>query len=49
MKQTAKQIGIEELAEGDLVHIDDEQIRTDIATVLEVYRWNFGLANYVRD
>lgn len=49
MKQTAKQIGVEELAEGDLIHIDDEQIRTDVATVLEVYRWNFGLANYVKD
>lgn len=49
LKQIAKQIGIEELAEGDLVHIDDEKIREDVATVLEVYRWNFGLANYIRD
>lgn len=49
LKQIAKQIGIEELAEGDLVHIDEEQIREDVATVLEVYRWSFGLANYIRD
>lgn len=49
LKQIAKQIGIEELAEGDLVHIDEEQIRDDVATVLEVYRWNFGLCNYIRD
>lgn len=49
LKKIAKEIGIEELAEGDLVHIDDENIREDVATVLEVYRWNFGLANYVRD
>lgn len=49
LKRIAKQIGIEELAEGDLVHIDDEQIREDVATVIEVYRWNFGLANYIRE
>ena len=49
LKVIAKQINIAEVAEGDLVHIDDEQIREDVATVLEVYRWNFGLANYVKD
>ncbi len=49
LKVIAKQIGIEELAEGDLVHIDEEKIREDVATVLEVYRWNFGLANYVKE
>ena len=49
LKQIAKEIGLQEVAEGDLVHIDDEVIRMDVATVLEVYRWNFGIANYVRD
>lgn len=49
LKQIAKQIGIEELAEGDLIHIDDEKVREDVATVLEVYRWNFGFANYIKD
>lgn len=49
LKKIAKEIGIEEIAEGDLVHIDDESIREDVATVLEIYRWNFGLANYFRD
>jgi plasmid rolling circle replication initiator protein Rep len=49
LKKIAKEIGIEELAEGDLVHIDDENIREDVATVLEIYRWNFGLANYIKD
>ena len=49
LKVIAKQIGAEKPDEGDLVHIDDEAIRTDVATILEVYRWNFGLANYVKD
>jgi len=49
LKQIAKQIGIKEIAVGDLVHIDEEKIREDVAMVLEVYRWNFGLVNYIRD
>lgn len=48
LKKIAKEIGIEEIAAGDLVHVDGETIREDIATVLEVYRWNFGLANYIK-
>lgn len=49
LKQIAKQIGIEEVAEGDLIHIDDEKIRDDIATALVLYRWNFGLSNYIKE
>lgn len=49
LKQVAKEMGIEELAEGSLVHVDDEKVREDVATVLEVYRWSFGLINYIRD
>lgn len=49
MKIAAKEIGLEQVGEGDLVHIDEEKIRTDVATMIEVYRWNFGVANYVRE
>ena len=49
LKKIAKELGITKLAEGSLVNIDEEKIREDIATVLEVYRWNFGLANYMKD
>lgn len=49
LKVIARQIGAENPDEGDLVHIDGETVREDVATVLEVYRWNFGLANYVKD
>ena len=49
LKKIAKKIGIEELAEGDLIHIDDDKIRDDVAKVLTVYRWNFGLANYYKE
>jgi len=49
LKQIAKELDIENLDDGDLVNINDEAFREDVATVLEVYRWNFGLANYVKD
>ena len=49
LKKIAKQIGIEELAEGNLIHIDDDKIRDDVANALVVYRWNFGLANYFKE
>lgn len=49
LKDVAKQLGAEKPDEGDLIHIDGEQIRGDVATMLEVYRWNFGLVNYIRD
>jgi plasmid rolling circle replication initiator protein Rep len=49
LKQIAKELDVEEPDKGDLIHIDDEKFREDIATVLEIYRWNFGFANYVKD
>jgi hypothetical protein len=39
----------DQLDPEDLVHVGEETIREDVAIVLEVYRWNFGFANYVRD
>ena len=49
LKQIAKELDTEEPDKGNLIHIDEESFREDIATVLEIYRWNFGLADYVRD
>jgi plasmid rolling circle replication initiator protein Rep len=34
--------------EGDLAHISDDTIRSDLATVLKVYFWHSGVANYAR-
>jgi len=48
MKDIAKRLGAEKPDEGNLVHIDGEQIRGDVATMLEVYHWNFGIGDYVR-
>lgn len=48
LKDIAKQMGAESPDEGDLIHVDDDAIRGDVATMLEVYHWNFGIADYVR-
>jgi plasmid rolling circle replication initiator protein Rep len=50
LKEIAKELNIntQNPDDGDLVHIDDDAIREDIATVMEVYKWNFGAANYIK-
>lgn len=49
MKEIAKQLGIEDkdVGEGDLIHEDGEELRPDIDYILQVYRWNIGLSNYL--
>ncbi len=48
LKSIARRLGAESPDSGDLVHIDGSVIRVDVAHVLEVYRWSFGAANYLR-
>jgi len=50
LKEVAKDLNVntKNPDSGDLVHIDDDSIREDIATVVEVYKWNFGAANYFK-
>lgn len=48
MKAIAKELELGEVGEGDLIHINENAIREDIATVIEEYHWNFGIANYIK-
>lgn len=48
LKKVAKEIGAENPDEGNLIHIDDESFREDVATIIEIYRWDLGLKNYVK-
>ncbi len=47
MKEAAKALKVEELEKGDLVHIDEEAIRDDVAVLIEEYRWSFGAGDYI--
>ena len=48
-KEAAKRLRLDAEGDGDLIHIDKEYIRSDIAEVLVKYRWNIGVGNYVRE
>lgn len=50
LKEIAKRLGADCPGEGDLVHIDEDgELRNDVGQMIVVYRWNMGLANYIRD
>ena len=50
MAKTAKDLRMDRPDEGDLVNVGDgdETVRGDVADVLTVYRWDFGLLDYIR-
>lgn len=47
LKAAAKALDADDLDDGDLVHIDDETIREDVAELIETYNWHFGAGDYV--
>lgn len=47
LKEAAQALNMEQLEDGDLVHLDDDFIRDDVAELLEVYHWNFGMGDYI--
>jgi plasmid rolling circle replication initiator protein Rep len=48
LKTIAARFSAGDPEDGDLVHISDETIRPDVATVLERYFWHCGVNNYVK-
>ena len=48
LKKIAKELNAEQPDAGDLINIDEDKIREDIATILEIYRWDMGITNYVK-
>lgn len=47
MKEAAAALGAADLEDGDLVHIDQDTIRADVADLIEDYGWHFGAGDYV--
>lgn len=47
LKEAAQTLGTEDLEDGDLVHIDQDTIRADVADLIEEYHWHFGAGDYV--
>lgn len=46
MKEIAAQLGADR-DDGDLVHVDDEGVRDDLAELIEDYGWHFGAGDYI--
>lgn len=49
LKKISKELKVDQMDPDDLVNVGEETMREDVATVLEIYRWNFGFANYEKD
>lgn len=46
MKEIAVQVGADK-EDDDLVHVDGETIRADLAEMIEYYGWHFGAGDYI--
>lgn len=48
LKEAAKELDAENMEEdSDLVHVDDDTIREDVADLIETYNWHFGAGDYI--
>lgn len=48
LKEAARRLDAERLEDNaDLVHLEDEQIREDLADMIETYNWHMGAGDYV--
>ena len=45
--EAARLVGAEDLDNGDLVHVDEERLRPDVAELIEDYHWNLGVGDYI--
>jgi plasmid rolling circle replication initiator protein Rep len=48
LKKIAKNLNAEDVEDGDLVNIDEDKIRADIADAMITFDWNYGSAQFVR-
>lgn len=46
-KKLHKALNLDDAIDGDLVKTDNEEVREDVGYLIEVYKWNIGLSNYV--
>ena len=51
-KETAKQLKLDDLNDGDLINTDNEEVRQDVAYIIVKYRWQIGygyLQEYIQE
>lgn len=48
LKEEARLLDADNMDEdGDLVHVDEDHVREDVAEMIEVYNWHFGAGDYI--
>ena len=47
LKDAARALDADNLDDGDLVHVEDDTIREDLAEMIETYHWHFGAGDYI--
>lgn len=48
MKDAARKLDAEDLEDDkDLIHVDKDDIRTDLVVMVESYRWHFGAGDFI--
>lgn len=48
MKEAAKALDAENIeTDTDLVHVDEDSVRDDVAEMIETYNWHFGAGDYI--
>ena len=47
LKEAARALDAEDLEDGDLVHIEPDKLREDVAELIEEYHWSFGAGDYI--
>lgn len=48
MKEAAKALDADDMEEdGDLVHVDDDSIREDVADCITTFNWHFGAGDFI--
>ena len=49
LRKVHKELNLDDVEEGNLINTDiDEELREDVEEIIEVYRWNIGLSQYVK-
>jgi len=48
LKEIKAQLNLDDVETGDLIHVDGEQIRDDLAYVIESYSWHAGYKQFIK-
>lgn len=42
-----KELNLDDIIDGDLIHVDGDQVRQDLDFIIKTYRWHVGFGNYI--